>query len=113
MYEGVSDDDKAKWADVAGQYIKGRYSFPGASRAWTSAMMATIVSKAGLAQQRTDTPTEIPIPQLINLPSIISPATIHTPDQIIESKKRARAESEPEFSKRGEAYFRNENEKNR
>ncbi|KAF3202800.1 hypothetical protein TWF191_002888 [Orbilia oligospora] len=99
MYETVSNEDKAKWCDVAREYTKGRDSFPGASRAWLSGMMATIVSNAGLAQQQTDIKTEIPAPPLVELPSKLSFASVHTPQNVAESRKRARENEEPEFGR--------------
>ncbi|KAF3103989.1 hypothetical protein TWF102_003370 [Orbilia oligospora] len=99
MYETVSNEDKAKWCDVAREYTKGRDSFPGASRAWLSGMMATIVSNAGLAQQQTDIKTEIPAPPLVELPSKLSLASVHTPQNVAESRKRARENGEPEFGR--------------
>ncbi|KAF3284686.1 hypothetical protein TWF970_010975 [Orbilia oligospora] len=99
MYEAVSNEDKAKWCDVAREYTKGRDSFPGASRAWLSGMMATIVSNAGLAQQQTYIKTEIPAPPLVELPSKLSLASVHTPRNVAESRKRARENAEPEFGR--------------
>ncbi|RVD90102.1 uncharacterized protein DFL_001078 [Arthrobotrys flagrans] len=99
MYATVSDDDKAKWCDVAREYTQGRDSFPGASRAWLSGMMATIVSRAGLAPQSIDMKPEIPVPPLVELPSKLCPTSLHTPQNVAESKKRARENGEPEFGR--------------
>ncbi|KAF3202515.1 hypothetical protein TWF679_010761 [Orbilia oligospora] len=61
--------------------------------------MATIVSSAGLAQQQTDIKTEIPAPPLVELPSKLSFASVHTPQNVAESRKRARENEGPEFGR--------------
>ncbi|KAK6496423.1 hypothetical protein TWF481_002442 [Arthrobotrys musiformis] len=99
LYDNISNEDKAKWCDVAREYTQGRDSFPGASRAWLSGMLATIVARAGLGQLKSDSGTEVLPPPLVELPSTLSPATLHTPRNIAESKKRARESGEPEFGR--------------
>ncbi|KAK6341872.1 hypothetical protein TWF730_001358 [Orbilia blumenaviensis] len=99
MYDKITDVEKEKWCSVGKEYTKGRDSFPGASRTWLSGMMASIVLKAGLNMQEPDVGIGMPTPPLVELPSKISPNSIHTPENITESQKRARENEEPEFGR--------------
>ncbi|KAF3930275.1 hypothetical protein ABW20_dc0107963 [Dactylellina cionopaga] len=98
LYDELTDDERVRWAALAKEYTLRRDSFPGASRAWLTAMLTTIVSNAGLNKER-DTPPEIAVEPLLDLPEEINPATMHTAKSIAESHKRAREADEIDWER--------------